>query len=129
MHRDGSRIRDSYQEVQEDEAVLVANSIGLRCTGALAIARRSPVWRIARSGRGCYWCSGAPLTKGRRQGDALCQGRGGGVEDRSGGGRGLPETSGALRYSGGLATSSLRSLAVSFARVWEGRTSMDGGVK
>jgi hypothetical protein len=47
--------------------------------------------------------------------------------ERSGKGRGLPETSGALYYSGGMMTSSLHSLAVSFARVWGGRTSADGG--
>jgi hypothetical protein len=59
MNRGGSGKRGSYQEIQEDEAELVANSDGSRCTGASAIGHRSPVWRIVRYGRGCYRRSGA----------------------------------------------------------------------
>jgi hypothetical protein len=70
-NRGGSGKRGSYQEIQEDEVELVAISDGSRCTGASAIARRSPVWQTVRSGRGCYRRSGARLRKERCQGDAL----------------------------------------------------------
>jgi hypothetical protein len=70
-NRGGSGKQGSYQEIQEDEAELVANSDGSRCKGASAISRRSPVYRTVRSGRGCYQRSGAQLRKERCEGDAL----------------------------------------------------------
>jgi hypothetical protein len=44
-YRGGPGKRGSYQEVQEDEAELVARSAGSRCCGGPAIPRRSFVWR------------------------------------------------------------------------------------
>jgi hypothetical protein len=55
-------------EKEIDNAVTMAKCAGSRCTGALAISRRSSVWRTAGSGRGRSWRPGA------QTGDQICQG-------------------------------------------------------
>jgi hypothetical protein len=58
-------------EREIDKAVTMAKSAGSRCTGVLAISRRSSVWRTAGSGRGRSRCPSAQTGVQNCQGATL----------------------------------------------------------